>query len=69
MACEEKTRLVADYETATKKFSGTVTELQDRMGTCLKAEYERLTRASDDARVKSERARLTLEQHIAAHSC
>jgi hypothetical protein len=37
------------------------------MGTSLRPEYERLSRASDDARVKSEQARLALEQHIAAH--
>jgi hypothetical protein len=67
--CEEKARLVTEYETATKKFAGTVTELQRKMGTSQKAEYERRSRASDDARVKSEQARLALEQHIAAHGC
>ena len=69
MACEEKARLVSEYEAATTKFAGTVTELQRKMGTSPKAEYERLARASDDARVKSEQARLALEQHVAAHRC
>ena len=67
MACEEKTRLVAEYGATTKKFAGAVTELQRRMGTSLRPEYELLSRASDDARVKSEQARLALEQHIAPH--
>jgi hypothetical protein len=69
MACEEKARLVAEYGAATKKFSGAVAELQRKMGTSPKSEYERLSRAADDARVKSEQARLGLEQHIAAHGC
>jgi hypothetical protein len=69
MTCEEKSRLVAEYETATKRFSAAVTELQRKMGTSPKAEYQQLTRDSDDARVKSERARLALEQHIATHRC
>jgi hypothetical protein len=39
------------------------------MGTSLKDEYDRLERASNEARVRSEQARLALEQHIAAHRC
>jgi hypothetical protein len=39
------------------------------MGTSAKTEYERLTRAADEARVKSEQVRLALEQHVAAHNC
>jgi len=39
------------------------------MGTFAKAEYERLSSAADEAAHKSERARLALEQHIAAHCC
>ncbi len=59
---EEKARLVAEYGAATKKFSGAVAELQRKMGTSPKDEYERLSRVSDDARLKSEQARLGLEQ-------
>jgi hypothetical protein len=33
------------------------------------SEYERLQRASDEERVKSEQARLPLEQHIAIQKC
>lgn len=69
MACEEKTRLVAEYESAAKKFAAGVTELQRKMGTSPKADFDRLTRASDDVRIKSEQARLALEQHIAVHGC
>ena len=69
MACEEKARLVADYEAATKRFSASVTNLQRKMGTSPKAEYDRLQRVSDEARVKSEQSRIALEQHVAAHRC
>ncbi len=69
MACEEKARLVSEYEAATTRFAGSVTELQRKMGTSPKSEYDRLQRAADEARVKSEQARLALEQHVAAHRC
>jgi hypothetical protein len=51
------------------KFSEAVTELRKKMGTSAREEYQRLDRAANEARVKSEQARLALEQHIAAHRC
>ena len=60
---------MSEYEAATGKFSSAVTELRHKMGTVLKAEYDRLDRAANEARVKSEQARLALEEHIAAHGC
>ena len=69
MTCEDKTRLGAEYEAATGKFAAAVTEIQRKMGTSPKEEYERLNRAANEARVKSEHARLALEEHIAAHRC
>jgi hypothetical protein len=67
--CEEKTKLVAEYEAAAKKYSDAVTELQRKMGTSAKQDYERLSLTADQARVKSEHARLAVEQHIAGHKC
>ena len=69
MSCEEKVRLAMEYETATSKFSEAVRELRLKMGTSPKDEYDRLERASNEARVRSEQARLALEQHTAAHRC
>jgi hypothetical protein len=69
MSCEEKTRLAMEYDSATSKFSEAVKELHRRMGTSLKEEYDRLERASNEARMRSEQARLALEQHVAAHRC
>jgi hypothetical protein len=69
MNCEEKDRLLREYEAATVAFSAAVKELRQRMGTSPKEEYKRLAQSSNDARVKSEGARLALEQHIDAHGC
>jgi hypothetical protein len=38
MSCEEKTRLAAEYEAATGKFAGAVTELRRRIGISLEEE-------------------------------
>jgi hypothetical protein len=69
VSCEDKTRLAMEYDAATSKFSEAVRELHRRIGTSPKDEYDRLERASNEARVRSEQARLALEQHIAAHRC
>jgi hypothetical protein len=67
--CEEKTRLLTEYKAATSAFSEAVKELHRRIGTSPTEEYKRLERIANEARVKSEQARLALEQHIAAHRC
>ena len=69
MQCEEKIRLMSEYETATAKLSAAVEEFRGRMSTVPKAEYERLNRAVNGARLKSGQARLAVKQHIAAHEC
>jgi hypothetical protein len=56
--CEEKTRLTAEYQGATEFFSKSVKELQEKTGTSSMEEYERLKRASEEWRVRSEQARL-----------
>jgi hypothetical protein len=67
--CAEKSRLLEQYQEATAKFSAAVRQLQKKIGTSSKDEYDRLQRASDEMRVASERARLALEQHVALHRC
>jgi hypothetical protein len=69
MLCEEKTRLVTEYEAATSAFSEAVKQLHRKIGTSPKEEYKRLERISTEAHVKSEQARLALEQHISTHRC
>jgi hypothetical protein len=47
--CEEKARLAKEYEAATSKFSEEVRELQRRIGTSPKEEYDRLERVMKPA--------------------
>ncbi len=68
MACEEKARLAGEYEAATTRFAASVAELNRKMGTS-PVEYDRLRRLSEESRVKSEQARLALEEHAAVHGC
>jgi hypothetical protein len=68
-SCEEKARLVKEYNAATAAFSKAVKQLHQRIGTSPKEEYRRLTQVSNEARVQSEQVRLALEKHIAAHGC
>ena len=58
-----------EYDAATSRFSEAVRELRRKMGTSPKDEYDHLERASNQARMRSEQARLELEQHVAAHRC
>jgi hypothetical protein len=67
--CKEKERLAQEYEAAAAKFAVAVSQLQRQIGTSTRAQYERLQRVSDEAREKSEQARLALEQHMATHDC
>jgi hypothetical protein len=69
MSCEEKAALVREYDDSTLAFSNAVQEFRRKIGTSPKDEYRRLERISNEARVKSEQARLALEQHIATHRC
>ena len=67
--CAEKQRLVAAYDAATNAFAAAVTSLHERMGTSSKSDYTRLRQTVDEARLKSEQARLALEGHIETHQC
>ena len=67
--CIEKPRLMAEYENSTARFLEAVQELHRKMGTSPREVYERLDRAANEARLRSEYARLSLEEHIATDRC
>ena len=69
MSCAVKILLTDEYEAATALFSEAVAELRRKTGTSTKEDYERFGREANEARVKSEQARLALEHHIAEHRC
>jgi hypothetical protein len=67
--CEERSRLLQAYNDATREFSDRVSALNARIGVTPKHEYDLLERASEDARLKSEQARIAYERHAADHGC
>jgi hypothetical protein len=67
--CEERSRLLQSYNDATREFSDRVSALNARIGVTPKHEYDLLERASEDARLKSEQARIAYERHVADHGC
>jgi hypothetical protein len=69
MNCDEKQRLLTEYQRESARFSEAVDTLNRMMPISSKEDYDRLKRAADEARIGSERARLTLEQHTAVHGC
>jgi Zn finger protein HypA/HybF involved in hydrogenase expression len=67
--CVTKTVLTAAWQSAADVYAQTVAELSRRIGTLSKAEYDRLSRAAENARKHSQEAQATLEVHIAEHGC
>jgi len=67
--CEEKRRLLTEYEAATQAYFQSMNDLRAKMGTSPKAEYERLFKATEEARSKSETARTALLKHVHEHKC
>ena len=68
-ACEEKTRLLLEYQTTTELYSKAVAELAAKMGVVPRSEYDKLNEAAEKARHISADARDHLERHIANHHC
>jgi hypothetical protein len=69
MDCPKKQTLLADYQSATVRYAAAVDRLHTQRATSTREEYEALRRATEEERMRSERARLTLEEHVAAHGC
>jgi hypothetical protein len=67
--CEERSRLLQAYNDATREFSDRVSALNARIGVTPKHEYDLLERAAEDARLKSEQARIAYERHVTDHGC
>ena len=69
MFCEEKARLVAEYNRAALVYSRAISVLNQKKATYPESEYERLRGAADDARIKCKEAHLAFERHMAEHGC
>ena len=67
--CEEKERLISAYAKASAELADSVNALRKKEGTSPKEEYEALCRASEDAHMRNEQARLAFERHAQDHKC
>ena len=61
--CEEKERLINAYAKASAELTESIVELRKKAGVAPKGEYEALCRASEDAHIRNEEARLAFERH------
>jgi hypothetical protein len=67
--CEEKQRLLIAYDKASSELSDAVAVLRKNEGIIGKDEYEALCRASEDAHMRTELAKLAFERHQQDHKC
>jgi len=68
-SCEEKTRLLLEYQRTTEVYSTAVGDVAKNIGVVSKSEYERLHQAAEEARHESFAARERLDRHVAEHHC
>jgi len=69
VVCEEKERLLTVYARASAELATAVADLKKNEGTSRKDEYDALVRASEDAHMRNEQARLAFERHQQDHKC
>lgn len=68
-SCQEKTRLLEEFRESLRLFGLAVRALASARPSATKTEYERLKISSEQARKKSEEARLALDRHVEEHGC
>jgi len=64
--CEEKSRLMRQYQCATQRFSAAVSKLT---GEISETEYYSLLQIADRERMETMQARARLNGHVAEHGC
>ena len=69
MLCEERDRLLHEYNSAVLEVSRSVGALADLAGTSSGADYELLSREKDRAKARQKQARSVYEHHITEHGC
>jgi len=67
ITCDEKDRLRRAQACASADFSRAVQVLEGCMMD--RSEYDHLLKFSEEARLRSDQARLALERHVAEHGC
>jgi hypothetical protein len=69
MACEEKNRLLSNYQIVVRLYALAVDQLQLSRSDASRQSYEELMEASDRERAKCEFARAALDLHVREHGC
>jgi hypothetical protein len=69
MPCKKKELLWVKYGEAIARFAEIVVKLQKQMGVLSKAEYDLRLQLAEDARIKSEEARIEFDRHVREHQC
>ena len=67
--CEEKERLINVYAKASAELADAVAALRKEEGISTKEQYDTLCRASEDAHMRNEQAKLSFERHSQDHKC
>jgi hypothetical protein len=67
--CPDKKRLLDAYQYVTQKYSAAVAQLNQKMGTSSKADYDALYRMTEALRQDAADAQQDLERHIGTHRC
>jgi len=65
MGCEEKSRLIEEHSRVAMAYSRAASALRGKAGTRSAEDQQAL----DEARIKSQKARASVERHIAEHGC
>jgi hypothetical protein len=68
-ACDEKERLLRRYEFASSDYHRSILVLTQRRGVLPKKEYEDIKNFIEATKAELERARQSLDRHIAEHGC
>ena len=69
MICEEKRRLLEAYQQVTERYSAAVTQLNRKMGTLSKADYDAIYRKTELLHADVTRSQGELNSHVTAHRC
>jgi hypothetical protein len=67
--CKDKASLIEAYQQATKVYAEAVADLNHRIGTSSREQFDRLRRVAEDARQMANKALKELDGHIADHDC
>jgi len=67
--CLEKLRLLNEYNKLATAYSRKVSELNEKIGTSTKGEYDAMYRVTEALRQSVDHAKKALESHIEAHGC